>query len=759
MRRFAILALAVLAGALAFEIGYGVSLGDALLYVAYELGFVVVPGWLAYVALSRRPGGALRQLAIGWALGYVLEILAFMLTAATGTRGLFVAFPLVVGVAAALIVRRRRSRVFSASSQPALPPRFEWLLAAVCVGAVAYIALAYFPGAPLPGTKSVDYFIDYPRWIAVAADAKHHWPITDPSVSGEPLPYHYFVNIHLAAASQVTGIGLPLIFFRLFILPLVVLSVLLLVVAGQSFARSASVGLIAACIAFFIGELRLDANHTFLAHTPFLGLFFTFLLRSPSFLFGLVIFVPLITLLGERVADDDDATRPGDWLLLALFAIGASDAKVSILPLVLVALLIYAGWSWLNVRRVPAAVWAAGGILLLAAGTVYVLQYRGHSSGNRVDPFAAFDQMPAVTLIKGDLMANLAAFPGKDTVLATGGVLFGSLGLLAAPLVGLVWLFRSRGARLGAGRIWLLSLLGAGLCLSFMLVEPGTVSGLYFLFYGLVAGYLLSAEGLRIAWRSRPPLSGRWRGVATLALAFLLVIAVLMAAPTWLDLFTGPRGNAFTYMFRYGGLLLALSLLYVAARRWIGAQRWAAAALVSAGLLAVGALATPIDYVEPAITTPAAARNNLGKQMTPTLYGALSWIRDDTPADSVIAVNNQWIDAANSVPLEFIYSAFSERRVFLEGWAYSQRARDVGYAEIASGVNPFADRLSLNQAAFAHANPRALRTMARRYGVRYLVIDVLNGYPADVKALSRFGRAVYTAPGVLVLELRGRPLK
>lgn len=85
-RRSAYLALIVAAGVLALEAAYGVALGEALLYATYELGFVALPGWLAYRALSHRPGGPLRQLAMGWALGYVLEILALMLTASTGTR-------------------------------------------------------------------------------------------------------------------------------------------------------------------------------------------------------------------------------------------------------------------------------------------------------------------------------------------------------------------------------------------------------------------------------------------------------------------------------------------------------------------------------------------------------------------------------------------------------------------------------------------------------------------------------------------------
>jgi hypothetical protein len=759
MRNRLIVIVAVIVALLAWEIGYGVSLGEALLYLGYEVCFVLAPGWLAYLALAERPGGALRQVAIGWALGYVLEILAFMLTAATGTRPLFVAYPLIAGALAGLLILRRRTFHVTGEIGPGGTRYLSLALGAVCLGAVGYVALAFFPGAPLPGTGSVDYFIDYPRWISLAADAKHHWPIMDPSVSGEPLPYHYFINVHLAAASQVTGLGLPLIYFRLFILPLTIATVLLLVVAGQSLVRSPTAGLIAAALAFFIGELRLDPSHTFLAHTPFLGLFFTLLFRSPSFLLGLVIFIPLITLVGERITCENGRGRLGEWLLVALFMVGASDAKISILPLLIAALVVFAAYRWVAARRVPASVWISAGMATAIALFVYAVQYRGHSSGLRFDLFGVFNQMPAVLVIKGDLAGNLADFPGRDMALNIGGVLFGSFGLLVAPLVGVLWLLGSRRFRVGGRRAWLFCLLSMGLVLGFGFNEPGTQSGLYFLFYGIVAGYILSADGLIELWRRRPSLSsGMTRRLLILALGFGLLVVLLIGAPIWLDLFSGPRATAFTYIFRYGGLLLGLALLYAAARAWIAPGRWAAAALVSAAVLTVGALATPIDNLEPAISNPSAVAQNLGKKMTPGLYEALTWVREETPTDAVIAVNNQWIDPANRAPLAFIYSAFAERRVFLEGWAYSQRSRDLGYANVALGLNPFANRLRLNEAAFTQANADALRTMANRYGVRYLIADELNGYPANLGRLANFGRVVYRVPGAAVLEL-DRPLK
>ncbi len=144
-----------------------------------------------------------------------------------------------------------------------------------------------------------------------------------------------------------------------------------------------------------------------------------------------------------------------------------------------------------------------------------------------------------------------------------------------------------------------------------------------------------------------------------------------MAAPTGLDLFTGPRGEAYTYMFRYGGLLLAL----VCSRT--------GATLDRAGVGSRGALSERVQGWS------AAPRSIQSRHHESRRWQSRTWARDDPELHraltgsatrrrgSVIAVNNQWIDEANGVPLEFIYSAFSERRVYLEGWA-SRRRRELG---------------------------------------------------------------------------------
>ncbi len=755
--RVAAPASAVIVCALIFEVAYGVSVGDALLYAAYEMCFVVIPGWAAYRALSRRAGGALRQLALGWALGYTLEVFAFMATAAIGARPLFYAYPAIVLVVAALVIRTRsghhdaedREESNEGEDYP-LPRYFGWALAGACIVAIVYVGLSFFPTTPLPGTRSIAYFIDYPRWISLAADALHHWPITDPSVAGEPLPYHYFVNIHFAAAAQVTGIDLAVIYFRLFILPMVGLLVLLIALAGRVFSGSHVVGLIAVGLALLIGDLRLDPQNTFLAHTPFSGLFFTLLFRSPSFLFGLILFVPLVILIGDLIRERRESANLGTWLLVLLFMAGASDAKVIILPLVVAALVVYGGWRWIIVRKVDRAVWSAALLAASVAGFVWFVQYRGHAGGLPLQPFHAIDSMPAIQLIKGDLLAHVSDFPGRDAALDVGAVVLGILGLLIAPLIGIGWLVREWGWRIPHPQAWLFSVLLSGVVLGLVVVEPGTVNGLYFLFYGLVAGYLLSAHGLVLAWNRRPQISGPWTTFAVLGACFALFVVLLMAIPVSLDPFEGARDDALSYMFRYVMLAVAVVMLYLAGRRWLTPTRWSAAFLCSLAVVAVGALATPFDNLRPAIADLNGDSGSLGKQMSPELFRGLTWVRENTPTDAVVAVNNQWTDEANAVPLQFIYSAFTERRVFLEGWGYSQRTRALGLDTV---ENPFAERLELNLSAFATADRPALEALATTYGVRYLVVDTANGTPADLEGLNRFGRTVYADPGVVVIEL------
>ncbi len=55
--------------------------------------------------------------------------------------------------------------------------------------------------------------------------------------------------------------------------------------------------------------------------------------------------------------------------------------------------------------------------------------------------------------------------------------------------------------------------------------------------------------------------------------------------------------------------------------------------------------------------------------------------------------------------------------MFLEDWSFGTSAIDKGARD------PFPERVRLNNAVFAHADPGAMRTLANGYGVTHLIVD------------------------------------
>jgi hypothetical protein len=316
---------------------------------------------------------------------------------------------------------------------------------------------------------------------------------------------------------------------------------------------------------------------------PFLKVFFAHLISSPSFTFGVVLYLPLLILMGERLRSEPEIGAPGDWILLALLGCGASNAKVTILPILLVALALYSAGMLLVTRRLAVNAVAMAGLLLV---------------------------------------------------------------------------------------IWVLANFTAAMLVVLAFKSPASANQLYFLDDALIPGCLLSAQGLRILWSNRPPLEDMRRRMVVLGIACAVAIVALIAAPSSFELFSGRARIAHTYMFLYGGLAIVLGFVAFAATRWIGSTRWPAAALITGGLVLAGAFDVALNDVKPALARPSGTKS--GRALTPALFRALTWLRDRTPTDSVIAVNN-------GEALEFDYPAFSERRTFFG-------ALEVGAIRSASGT-------------------------------------------------------------------------
>jgi hypothetical protein len=405
-------------------------------------------------------------------------------------------------------------------------------------------------------------------------------------------------------------------------------------------------------------------------------------------------------------------------------------------------------WRWRSERRVALRALSAAVLLLAVVGAFYLTLYRGHASGLSPDLGAGFrfvGDMGAVALIDDRLSEVLPDVTGKETLLAVAGFVAGLAGLLAAQLAGLGWVVRGGSKSLDDRQRWLVSVFAAGFASFLFLDGGGTGNHLYGSFYGVVAACILSAQGLLRAWAGRRELGARAPRLGLIVASGVLLLAAVFIVPVHLDVTRGTR-----YLLWYGGLVGALTLLYAMARAWLRPNRWVAPLLVAGALVAVGALDKPVDTLKPALVNPPEEATS-GRRLTPALHRALVWIREATPTDAVLAVNSHYTEIG---PFEYVHGGFAERRAFLEGWGYSTRARDTDYEQVVSGeLMPFAYRLSLNDAAFEKASLPALRVMSRRYGVRYLVVDEVNGYDADARGLARVARVVHRGPGITVLEL------
>jgi hypothetical protein len=181
--------------------------------------------------------------------------------------------------------------------------------------------------------------------------------------------------------------------------------------------------------------------------------------------------------------------------------------------------------------------------------------------------------------------------------------------------------------------------------------------------------------------------------------------------------------------------------------------RWAAYLVVV--LLSLGAVGQGLRYIAPQVAAVVHGQplyDQDPRGMTAGLYDGFRWITKHTSPHAVIAVNNP-IDWRKNWPApgNFYYSAFAERRIFLEGWMYTQRSLNLDVTAVQSRtVHPYASREKLNTEVFAYADPNALHTLVSRYGVRYLLVSRLPSAPPASPRLANLARTVYANRDVTI---------
>jgi hypothetical protein len=301
------------------------------------------------------------------------------------------------------------------------------------------------------------------------------------------------------------------------------------------------------------------------------------------------------------------------------------------------------------------------------------------------------------------LYSGTVHLPHLVRILATLVAAIPEYAKLLLPLLPGIWLALRRPEwRRSFTSWWMLALLASAL-LAFSVFWQRSSSQVYFLYYGYVAAAALSGIGLVSLWQRR-------FGDVRLGAGGVLALAAVALIPWAAD---GPPP-----------LIPATPTSPALYRKLDGLQTW---------------------------TSP-------GSNLTPGLFSDYNWLATHTPKDAVLATNNRWIDTAQTDARYFYVSAFARRRTLLEGYygAPSGAYKFASQAELQKNprAGTYGDRAAAIQAIFVKGDRRALQAAKARYGVSYLVLDLIHRGPASAARVAALGRVVHRSPSTIVVDVR-----
>lgn len=713
----------------------------AAAFAAYVALGIAVPGML-WVRAARGGGRHVAEdLALGLAAGYAIEILVYLPARWIGLPQLVLAWPVATLSAFALVPRLRP---FWRSSGEKAPAGWSWSLAVLAGFVVLSGALGFYAGHPLSGDQRP--YVDMPYHLALIGELRWHVPPTVPYVAGLPLAYHWFFYAEAAATSWATGIDPLVLLYRLSVLPMVLAFIVLTAFGARRLTGRWWPGAVAAWIAV-LGTVA----------TPYAGVrgsvFDAQTLRatwiSPTNALGLVVFAALALAILDVVAGGAPLTRRRA-ALIALLLVAASGAKATLLPLLLAGLVVVLVVSAVARRGLDRRALVLAGMTVVAAAAALVLVYRG-SSGGIVVGIESLQRMPVSE------WADLASAHPPESV---------ALWLAALGVAAALWSF------LWAGGFGLLAVR------RWTPVTPGIV---------LVGGICAAAIGAVVLFRY-PGLSEVYY-LRDAAGAFAIVAAAGIAALAPAKV--SPRAVAVAMAVAAVVGTVAVLLVTAASKRFLRTVSSASIAHVILGLavpvvalaavLAVGALVahaathrfTPLSRATPLLVVAlamgfsgppvgallAAPRPPAGPSISADGVTAARWLRDHSSPDDLVATNLHCLPASPARTTcdarHFWVSAFSERRILVEGWAYTREAQS---AAVAAGNPDLVDvpfwepaRLGANDAAFVDPSPTTVGALRSRFGVVWLFADLSR---SNAGALAAAATLRFQAGQYAVYEVR-----
>ncbi|WP_067175705.1 hypothetical protein [Microtetraspora niveoalba] len=724
---------------------YGVSPRDLVVFSAYVLLCVAVPGVLLVRALYKGRRTRVEEIALGLALGYAIEIFTYIAARAIGLPLLVLAWPAAT-YAVFIAVPRLRRHWRGGRHTGTTPLWYSWSLVPLVAYLLGWGAASYFAVTPLDWPALAAAPPDVPFHLALTGELKHQMPPMTPMVAGEPLSYHWFVYAHFAASSWITGVEPLVLVNRIGVLPMLLAFVVLIGMTARRVTRSWTAALLAtagtitvAIPGFFVGQ-----NGPFSwGGVPDLAW------TSPTQTFGALLFAPVVLILIDLLERRHTGTV---WVLLAIFLLAVMGAKATYLPMLGAGLVAITLVEAVRHRRLSRPVLGALGMTVACLLYAQFVLFGGARSAIMVVPLFF---MRTCWQAWRDLGA--AVEPSTGALVGVTSVFLLSLVVMWSGTLGLL----SRTRSLTRHSVLLMLGIGViGLGTALMLGHPGR-SQLFFMYGAYPYLVILSVYGLLVlVRRARVP-----RRAAICAAAAGIAVAYLLPFICGVRIPLG-QGQPDSVLYRPYLVLVAVSVLAgtFLLRTWGGYRAWALVSVASTALALQADVQGHVLSVLPRVagsgmheavaTTEFQESQAIQSTLTaPGLMAAGRWLRSHSDPGDLVATNAHCRPDGQVACDErhFWVAALSERRVLVEGWAFTGRNMSQWRPGDSPEYLPFWDRerLRANDLAFTSPSRKAVERLRDRYGVRWLFVDERDASPR----IGAFATLRFRSPGCAIYEM------
>jgi hypothetical protein len=457
----------------------------------------------------------------------------------------------------------------------------------------------------------------------------------------------------------------------------------------------------------------------------------------------------------DEAAGTAEARTPSRlWLLIALVLFASAGAKASLLPLLFVGLLAVVVGVLVGQRRLHRD--AAIGLGLTGVGLVLavVLLFR-LTSGGLVVGLDSLRSFPVVALIGARTAGGVSALLLPLVALLVAIVLWS---LMWAGALGLI--IRRRGWAADPRLLLLVGICVGAVGAVIVLSYPG-LSQAYYLKAATGVFGILTAVGIAAVVPVRQSYGSFIGAVIGAALTGVVaVMAIGALGPSRLPSLGRDHlsGVLPVVVLPIVALLIVVALAYVVLR-W-AEPRWPVLLRAVPMLVIAVAMGFSIPNLPTGIVGPTF---NPTAEVTIAAEGidAARWVRDHSDPNDLVATNLHCWPLPNSGDAcdarHFWVSGYSERRMLVEGWAYTSKAIA---AAMKLGVSdrtvPFWDPalLAANDAAFEAPTEAAVAVLRDDHGVRWLFADLTT---ADGAGLARVADLRYRAGDYAVYAVRASP--